>query len=222
METTELHTSDLSGEAGDAFIADLRARRKPRLFVVSGPSGVGKDTIIQELRPRFPEIHFAVTATTRERRPGEIDGVDYYFLDRQTFEQRIDEGDFLESAIVYGERYGIPRNPIRHALERGQDVVVKVDVQGAATVRELAPAAVSIFLAPESMSELFRRLRSRKTDDPEKLMRRFKKAEDELQEAQSFDYLVFNEFDNIDRATDQIVAIIEAERSRLNHAPVTV
>jgi guanylate kinase len=222
MSTTEASMTDVSGEPGDAFISDLRSRRRPRLFVVSGPSGVGKDTVIQQMRPRFPQIHFAVTATTRERRPGEIDGVDYYFLDRATFEERIDAGEFLESAIVYGERYGVPRNPIRHALERGQDVVVKVDVQGAATVRQIAPGAILIFLAPESMTELFRRLRARKTDDPDKLMRRFRKAESELQEAPSFDYLVFNEFDNVERSTRQIVAIIDAERSRIVQSPVTV
>src|SRR5687768_17126835 len=103
-------------EHGDSFIADLRARRRPRLFVISGPSGVGKDAVIERLREQFPEIHFAVTATTRPRRPGEIDGVHYYFLDHESFLEREREGEFLESATVYDFRYGVPKTPVRHAL----------------------------------------------------------------------------------------------------------
>src|SRR5947209_1599058 len=172
MTTQSLSSLDQSGE-GDAFIAELRARRRPRLFVISGPSGVGKDSVIEKLRTRHPEIHFAVTATTRARRPGEIDGIHYYFMDAATFAERDRQGEFIETAIVYGNHYGVPRTPVRHALARGQDVVAKVDVQGAASIHDAAPNACFIFLAPESMTELLRRLRSRKTDDPEALMARF-------------------------------------------------
>src|SRR4051812_26801259 len=105
--------------SADEAIADLRARRRPRVFVISGPSGVGKDTVIERLRDVFPDIHFSVTATTRPRRPGEIEGIHYYFLTKELFEQRLADGDFLESALVYDHRYGVPKSPIQHALKRG-------------------------------------------------------------------------------------------------------
>lgn len=209
-------------ESGDAFIADLRARRKPRLFVISGPSGVGKDSVIERLRDEFPEIHFAVTATTRARRPGEIDGVHYYFLDEETFREREADGEFLESATVYQHRYGVPRTPVRHALARGQDVIVKVDVQGASSIRALAPMATFIFIAPESMTELLRRLRSRKTDDPVALMDRFSEASRELLKAKEFNYVVFNEVERLSDAIQQIGAIIAAERLRTDQHEITI
>ena len=201
-------------ERGDAFIADLRARRRSRLFVISGPSGVGKDTVIERLRDLFPEIHFAVTATTRARRPGEIDGIHYYFLDEETFRDRESAGEFIETATVYQHRYGVPRTPVRHALARGQDVIVKVDVQGAGSIRAIAPNATFIFLAPESMTELLRRLRSRKTEDPDVLMTRFGAASRELLRAHEFDYVVFNEMEQLTSALDQISAIVYAEQAR--------
>lgn len=199
-------------ESGDAFIADLRARRKPRLFVISGPSGVGKDSVIERLRDAYPDIHFSVTATTRARRPGEIDGIHYYFLDEETFLAREGEGEFIETATVYNHRYGVPRTPVRHALARGQDVVVKVDVQGAASIKAVADKAIFIFIAPESLTELLRRLRSRKTDDPDALMARFSAASRELLQARAFDYVVFNEIERLGNAIEQIGSIIEAER----------
>jgi guanylate kinase len=209
-------------ENGDAFIADLRARRKPRIFVISGPSGVGKDSVIEHLRDRYPDIHFAVTATTRARRPGEIDGIHYYFLDESTFKEREAEGEFIETAEVYNNHYGVPRTPVRHALQRGQDVIVKVDVQGAASIRELAPNATYIFIAPETMTELLRRLRSRKTDDPEVLMARFSAASRELLKASEFDYVVFNEVERLSSAIEQIGAIIAAERLRTEQNEVSI
>lgn len=211
----EVQRSDGLGERADDQIGDLRALRKPHLFVISGPSGVGKDAVIERLRHRFPDAYFAVTATTRERRPGEIDGVHYFFLDEPMFLQRQKDNEFLESAIVYGKHYGTPRGPIRQALARGQDVIVKVDVQGAATIRELVPEASLIFLAPESMTELLHRLRSRKTDDPDALMRRFSTASREIGTALGFDYVIFNEADRLEETLDQISAIITAERGRV-------
>jgi guanylate kinase len=209
-------------ESGDAFIADLRARRKPRLFVVSGPSGVGKDSVIEHLRDAFPEIHFSVTATTRARRPGEIDGVHYYFLDDQAFQEREAEGEFIETATVYHHRYGVPRTPVRHALARGQDVIVKVDVQGAASIKAISPNATFIFIAPESLTELLRRLRSRKTDDPDALMARFNAASRELLKAREFDYVVFNEVERLATAIEQIGAIIAAERLAAEQSEITI
>jgi guanylate kinase len=209
-------------ESGDAFIADLRAARHPRAFVISGPSGVGKDSVIERLRDLYSDMHFAVTATTRPRRPGEIDGIHYYFLDEATFLEREREGEFIETAIVYSNHYGVPRTPVRHAIERGQDVVVKVDIQGAASIRAIAPDATYIFLAPESMTELLRRLRSRKTDDPEVLMERFSAASRELLHAKEFDYVVFNETERLASAIERIGAIIEAERLRTDQPVVTI
>lgn len=210
----------LAVNEGDLLLSDLRNRRKPKLFVITGPSGAGKDTIVKDLRERFPEIHVAVTATTRERRPGEAEGVDYFFLDPETFLERLANDEFMESAQVYGKPYGVPRNQIRHALERGQDVLLKVDVQGAATIKDRWPEAIVIFVSPGSMSQLLHQLRHRKTDNPEELMRRFGEAESELPMAQEFDYFVINEFDRHEQATVEIEAIIRAERLRTRqHAP---
>ncbi|CAA9540846.1 MAG: Guanylate kinase [uncultured Thermomicrobiales bacterium] len=210
------------GEAADALIGDLRARRRPHLFVISGPSGVGKDAVIERLRPLFPEAYFAVTATTRARRPGEVDGVHYYFYSEDDFATGIANGEFLEHATVYGRHYGVPRGQVRQALARGQDVVVKVDIQGAAAIRRLAPHATFIFLAPESMAELLHRLRSRKTDDPEALMRRFGTASRELAAANDFDYVIFNEANRLQQTLEQIAAVVSAERCRIRQHPMNL
>jgi guanylate kinase len=213
-------TSTSVNNQADELIASLRSRRRAHVYVISGPSGVGKDSVIELLRPRLPDVHFAVTATTRQRRPGEIDGVHYYFLDDAAFTERFDQGEFLESANVYGLRYGVPKWGIREALSRNQDVIVKVDVQGAATIRQMLPDATFIFIAPESLTALLHRLRSRKTDDPEALMRRFNTATLELSAAAEFDYVVFNEDDRLETALDEIHAIIAAQRSRTNQPTI--
>jgi guanylate kinase len=205
---------DHLGEDADDLIGDLRVLRRPRVFIISGPSGVGKDAVIEQLRERFPDAFFAVTATTRERRPGEIDGVHYFFLTEEDFQERLTEGEFLESATVYGNLYGVLRGPVRAALARGQDVFVKVDVQGAAAIRRLVPGAVSIFLAPESAGTLLQRLKHRKTDDPAELMARFATATRELAAAAEFDYIVFNKQDRLDDALNDIAAVVSAERCR--------
>jgi guanylate kinase len=211
---------DHLGEHADGLLSSLRAVRQPRIFVISGPSGVGKDTVIELMRPLYPDAYFAVTATTRPRRPGEIDGVHYYFLDEDTFVARKGDGEFLESAVVYGHHYGVPRSPIRTALARGEDVFIKVDVQGAASIRALVPHTILIFLLPESMGTLLQRLRSRKTDDPEVLMNRFSTASRELASASEFDYVVFNESDRVERTLDTIRSIVKAEQSRVHQPEV--
>jgi guanylate kinase len=213
---------DHLGEDADDLIGDLRALRRPRVFIISGPSGVGKDAIIEQLRERFPEAFFAVTATTRDRRPGEIDGVHYFFLSKDDFRQRLAEGEFLESATVYGNLYGVLRGPVRAALARGQDVFVKVDVQGAAEIQRLVPGAVAIFLAPESASTLLQRLKHRKTDDPAELMARFATATRELGAASEFDYVVFNKQDRLDDALNEIAAVVTAELSRTHQPEIHV
>ena len=221
-EGATANVNDQLGEHADELIAHLRALRKPKLFVISGPSGVGKDTVIEVLRERLPEAYFAVTATTRPRRPGEIDGVHYYFMTPEAFTERLAENEFLESAVVYGNHYGVPKSPIRAALMRGQDAFVKVDVQGAESIHTLAPKATLIFLAPESMGSLLQRLRHRKTEDPDVLLQRFSTASKELTSALKFDYVVFNESDRVERAVEDILSIVDAERFRLTTDEVTL
>jgi guanylate kinase len=199
----------------DELIAEIRAAVKPRLYVISGPSGVGKDTVIDHLRPRLPEFHFAVTATTRERRPGEMHGVHYFFMAHDQFLTDREAGEFIESAEVYGNWYGVPRSGIRSALHEGRNAIVKVDVQGAATIRALAPDAILIFLMPPSIEDLTRRLYHRKTDGPSVMMRRVQTATHELLAVNEFDYVVFNEEDRVEQTLDQIMAIIVAEQLRV-------
>ena len=213
---------DHLGESADDFIGDLRALRRPRVFIISGPSGVGKDAIIERLRERYPDAFFAVTATTRERRPGEIDGVHYYFLSEEDFRARLAEGEFLESATVYGNRYGVLRGPVRAALGRGEDVFVKVDVQGAAAIERLIPDAVSIFLSPDSAGALLQRLKHRKTDDPTELMTRFSTATRELAAAPDFDYVIFNKQDRLQDAINDIAAVVRAELLRTQQPDIHV
>jgi guanylate kinase len=215
-----LGSGDHLGEDADDLIGDLRALRRPRVFIISGPSGVGKDAVIERLRERLPDAFFAVTATTRERRPGEIDGVHYFFLTEPDFRERLAEGEFLESATVYGHLYGVLKGPVRAALARGQDVFVKVDVQGASAIRHLVPDAVSIFLAPESAATLLQRLRSRKTDDPTVLMTRFATATRELALAQEFDYVIFNRQDRLNDALHEIMAVVRAESIRTDQREI--
>ena len=220
----DLHSPDWEELArrGDERIAALRAERRPRLFVISGPSGVGKDTVIDRMRQRFPECFFAVTATTRPSRVHEVDGIHYRFLSVEEFTAREAAGEFLETANVYGKRYGVLRDPIETALAEGRDVIVKVDVQGAATIRRRVANATSIFLAPENMGELLNRLRLRKTEDPAALLRRFATASHELEAATDFDYLVFNESGSLEQTVERIHEIVTVERSRVHQGPVTV
>lgn len=206
----------------DEVIDELRACAHPRLIVISGPSGVGKDTVIERLRERHPEYFVAVTATTRPRREGEIDGVHYLFTERERFIQARDEGEFLEWAEVYGNLYGVPKGPIREALRAGMTAVVKVDVQGAAHIRALCPDAALIFISPPSMEELSRRLRTRKTDDPDTVRRRIATASRELRAVDSFDYVVFNDSGRLEQALDAIDAIVWAEQHRARQRPIVL
>jgi guanylate kinase len=215
-------TTEELTQRSDSLIAEIRGVARPRLFVVSGPSGVGKDTVIDELRGRLPEFHFAVTATTRERRPGEMHGVHYFFMSTDDFKADLDAGEFIESAEVYGNFYGVPRRGIQGGLDSGRHVIVKVDVQGAATIRELAPDAILIFLMPTSMEDLTRRLWHRKTDGPQVVMRRVRTAAEELTAVESFDYAVFNEEGKLSQTLDQIMAIIIAEQRKVKQRETTL
>lgn len=209
-------------EHGDNHIQRLRNVGLPRVFIISGPSGVGKDSVLEKLRLSYPEAQYVVTATSRAKRKGEIEGVHYHFIERDDFERQIADGDFIESAMVYNNLYGVPRRPILDGLEAKRNVIIKVDVKGAATLREKISNSISIFLAPESMEELLDRLRSRKTDDPEALRRRFNTASEELDRAEEFDYVVFNESEQLSGAVEQIRHIIEAEQARINPPEVTI
>lgn len=209
-------TDDSVNSRANELIESLRMAARPLLIVISGPSGVGKDTIIEQMRVAMPELHYAVTATTRPRRPGEIDGVHYHFYTYDDFNRMIGAGGFLEHATVYGNLYGVPKSEVRRAIERGQDVVVKVDPQGAMTIRRLAPEALLIFLLPPDMEELARRLRSRKTDDADALSRRISIATHEIATIEFFDYFVFNESERIEKAVEGIQAIITVEKLRVH------
>ena len=186
----------------------------PLLVVISGPSGVGKDVLIGELRNRAPEIYITITATTRPRRDGEVDGRDYIFITKSEFSKRLNENGFIENADVYGQWYGVPRDQVMSALGRGQDVIIKADVQGAATIRTKVPDALLIFLAPPSSSELKRRLTSRSSDTAEQLDIRFKAAVREMEESSKFDHVVINHTDGISKAAEEILDIITVERYR--------
>ena len=188
-------------------------RRSPNVFVLSGPSGVGKDAILNKLRLNGAPLHFTVTATTRQIRENEKDGVDYIFLSKQTFEEMLSRGEFLEHAEVYGNFYGVPKQQIREALQMGKDVVVKIDVQGAATIKRLAPQVVMVFVAPPSMHELDRRLRWRLTESEQSLNLRLETARSEMDHLPAFDYVIINE--QLDDAVNQLAAIVSAERCRI-------
>jgi len=186
------------------------------LVVVSGPSGVGKDTIIAALRARAaePAYHYVVTCTTRRPRRGEADGVSYHFLSRERFAALRDQGAFLEWAEVHGNWYATPRAEVHRALAAGRDVILKIDVQGAAAVKSLVPDALLVFVVPPSLEALFRRLRARATETAEQLELRQRNAAIELARAGDYDHVVVNEEGQVERTAERIEAIIREERMR--------
>lgn len=187
----------------------------PLLVVLSGPSGVGKDAVLSGMRKSGCPLFYAVTATTRPRREQERDGVDYIFVTRQEFEQMIARSELLEWANVYGNLYGVPKRELKAALARGQDAIVKVDVQGAATIKGDYPGAVYIFLAPPTDKELEERLRQRKTESDVDVELRLLAAKEEMKSLPLFDYVVVNARDRVESAISQIESIITAEKCRV-------
>ena len=196
---------------------------EPLLIVVSGPSGVGKDTVLQLMKERGRTLfHFVVTATTRPIREGEVHGKDYFFVSSDEFAKMIEDDELLEYAIVYNDYKGIPKQQVRDALASGKDVIMRLDVQGAATVRKMAPEAVLIFLTTETEDELVSRLKARKTETAEGLNLRIATARQEMKRANEFDYVVVNKDDRLNEAVDTIQAIIHAEHHRTNPRKVSL
>jgi guanylate kinase len=182
--------------------------RSGRLFVITGPSGVGKGTLIRRLLERLPELELSVSATTRDPRPGERDGVDYHFISDEEFDRLAREGQLLEHATYSGHRYGTPRAEVEPRLPDGRSVVLEIEVQGARQVREAMPEAVQVFIAPPSPEALRERLVGRGTDRPEEIERRLKVARSELEARDEFGHVVVN--DDLDRAVEELVDLVRS------------
>lgn len=194
----------------------------PLLFVISGHSAAGKDTVIQRMKERNFPIHFVITATTRPPRDDEQNGVDYFFVSHDEFARMIDNGELIEYAIVYGEYKGVPKEQIDGALSSGKDAIMRVDVQGAASIRKLYPQAILIFLTAEDEDELVKRLVSRKSETEESLNLRVSMARKELKRINEFDYLVVNKDSHLDETVNTIEAIIIAEHHKVHKERSTV
>lgn len=193
-----------------------KPERTPLLIVISGPSGIGKDTVVQGLKDRQLPFHFVITATSRPPRLNEVDGRDYFFYSKEKFEEMIAAGEFLEHAWVYTAYKGVPKWQVREALQTGEDVVMRLDFQGAETVRGLCPDAILIFLTANSKKEWLQRLRDRRSETDEELSIRVQTAKAEYKSLEIFDYIVLNEADKLDRTLDVIESIIEAEHHRVH------
>lgn len=190
----------------------------PLLVVITGPSGAGKDSILARLKALGRPYHFAVNATTRPPREGEREGVDYFFVSKERFQQMVERGELLEHAIVYGQEKGVPRAPVARALEAGQDVVLRADVQGARFIKSTLPGTVTIFVTVPSEADLKRRMAGRGSESPEQMALRLRTAKSEMASAAEFDYVVVN--DDLDRCVAEIEEIIAKERSRPDRPPV--
>ncbi len=193
----------------------LNSPVKPLLIVLSGLSGAGKDTVLEGLRQSSLPLYFSVSATTREPRPGEKEGYDYYFVTKDKFQEMIGSNQMLEWARVYGNFYGRPLAPVRQAIQAGKDVIVRIDVQGAVTIKKKYPQALLIFLSTMTLEELEERLKKRRTETKEQLELRLKTANEELDHLETFDYFVINREDEIKQTVDDVLSIITAEKCRV-------
>lgn len=188
----------------------------PLLFILSGPSGAGKDAVLIRMRALGSPLGYIITVTTRPQRDMERDGVDYHFISEKKFQKMLAGNELLESARVYGNWYGVPRKPVELGLAEGRDVIIKVDIQGASTIKGIFPQAVLIFLVPPLMEELVKRLEQRHTESSFDMALRVNTAEEEMKQLPMFDYVVYNKRNEIDSAVEDIKAIIRAEKCRVN------
>ena len=198
------------------------AEERPLFIVLSGPSGIGKDAILARMKESDYPLEYITTVTTRPRRVKERDNVDYHFISTESFQGMISGNELLEWANVYGNWYGVPKGAVKQALDKGRDTIVKVDIQGAATIKKILPQAVFIFLMPASMEELALRLKQRHTESPSDLTLRTKTAEEEIKQLPLLDYIVVNKQDEIDLAVSEIKAIITAEKCRVAPREITL
>ena len=195
--------------------SQLNSPTRPLLLVLSGPSGSGKDAVLARMKELNHPLRYIVTLTTRPKRSNERDNIDYHFISRESFQKMVQDGNFLEWANVYNNLYGVPKQAVKESLDGGQDTLIKVDIQGAATIRKLRSHAVLIFLLPPSMPELATRLKQRDTESAASLALRLKTAEEEVKNMSLFDYVVINRQNEIDQVVSEIWAIITTEKSRV-------
>ncbi len=188
---------------------------RPLLIVLSSPSGVGKDAVLSRMRELNYPLGYITTVTTRSQRASERDNIDYHFISTEKFQEMIEHNELLEWANVYGNWYGVPKKSVKQALDKGQDVIVKVDIQGAATIKKILPQAVFIFLMPPSIEELITRLKQRHTESSFDLALRIKTAEEEIKQIPLFDYVVINKQAELDQAVHEIKSITTAEKCRV-------
>ena len=199
-----------------------RLPTKPLFIVLSGPSGAGKDALLARMKETDYPLEYITTVTTRAQRAGERDNVDYHFISTEKFQGMVENNELLEWANVYGNWYGVPRQPVKQALEQGKDTIVKVDTQGAATIKKILPEATFILVVPPSKEELVTRLKKRQTESPPDLSLRIKAVEEEIKQLPLFDYIIVNRRDKIDLAISDIKAIIAAEKCRVRAREITL
>ena len=193
----------------------IKQKNRGSLVVISGPSGAGKDTVVERyVGENKDNAWVSVSCTSRDMRPGDKEGVSYYFISREEFENKISNGDFLEYAEYNGNYYGTPKEHIEDKLKNGIDVILVIEVQGALKVKELVPEAIFIFIMPPSMSELGKRLVGRKTESKDKILNRFRTAYQEINAVSNYNYVVIN--DDIDKAVDKVSAILLSEKCRVD------
>ncbi len=213
-------TDNLSATYKSGSIFNLTTRLL--LVILSGPSGTGKDTILARMKELNYPLKHITTATTRPQRSMERNNLDYHFVSIERFQDMIERKELLEWANVYGNWYGVPKEPVKQALDNRSDVILKLDIQGAATIKKIVPQAVFIFLVPSSMEELAIRLKQRHTETTFDLALRIKTAEEEIKQLPLFDYIVFNKLDEIDRTVSDIKAIITAEKCRVTPKQISL
>jgi guanylate kinase len=195
-------------------LESFEKKHNPLLIILSGTAGSGKDSVVRRMMERGVPFEFVVNLTSRPPRPGEVDGRDYRFISEAEFKEMIRKDELLEHAVVYGQYKGIPKHPVNEALASGKDVILRIDIQGAATVRRQHPEAVSIFLTASSPEELKRRLIGRGSDSADQVELRLHTASEELKRVSEFDYLVVNADGRLEETVDTIIAIIQAEHCR--------